>query len=369
MSGDSVTAMFADALSGGLITPAEARTVYPYLRKNALRAPPAGSPANGRQGIASYRARGYVPFDPSSSQYFLRSGASGTLEYALADCGLSHIARTLGQAADAAGFAASAHDYRSEFDSGTGFFRPRLPGGTFLPGFSPSFLSLPYVPAAAKGFDEGSAWQYRWLVPQDTADLARLLGGRAAAVAGLDSFFAFGRVAARPSAAAAAWTGGAHYDPGNEPDFQAPYAYDALGAPWRTQAVVRAGLTLYRAAPGGLPGNDDLGETSAWYVLSALGLYPYAAGQGTYYLTSPLFSRAAITLSRPGSGGRPLVITAPGAGRYVQGLAVDGREYPDAWIARSRLVPGATLAYRTGPRPDRAWAAGPGAAPPAYCPS
>jgi predicted alpha-1,2-mannosidase len=369
MSGDSVTEIFADALATGLVTPAEVAPVYPYLVKNATQAPPQGSQADGRQGIGVYRAKGYVPFDPAdSTQYFLRSGASATLEYALADCGLSHIAATLRQAADTADFAATAHDYRSEFDPATGFFRPRLPSGSFLSPFDPAFLSLPYVDADAKGYDEGSAWQYLWMVPQDPAGLARLLGGTSAAIAKLNAFFAFGRIAANPASATAAWTGGARYDNGNEVDFEAPYTYDALGAPWRAQAVVRAALGAYRPTPGGLPGNDDLGEMSAWYVMSALGLYPYAPGQGTFVLVSPLFERAVVTLPRPLHAGRPLVITSPGAGRYVRSLSVDGQPSDSAWISHERLAGGATLAYRTGSTPNQAWGAGPAATPAAYCP-
>ncbi|MBO0819486.1 MAG: GH92 family glycosyl hydrolase [Nocardiopsaceae bacterium] len=369
MSGDSVTEMFADALATGLVTPAELRPVYPYLVKNATQPPPPGSQADGRQGIGVYRTQGYVPFDPSdATQYFLRSGASSTLEYALADCGLSHIATALGEPADSADFAATAHDYRSEFDASTGFFRPRLPGGSYLSPFDPAFGSLPYIDADAKGYDEGSAWQYLWMAPQDPADLARLLGGRDAAIAKLDSFFALGRIAADPASATAVWTGGARYDEGNEVDYQAPYTYDALGTPWRAQAVVRAALGVYKLAPGGLPGNDDLGEMSAWYVASALGLYPYAPGQGTFALTSPLFDRAVVSLPRPFYQGRPLVITSPGAGRYVRSLSVDGRPYDSAWIGHARLAGGATLAYRTGSTPNRAWGAGPGGTPAAYCP-
>lgn len=368
MSGDSVTGMFADALAAGIVTPADVRPAYPYLVRNATQEAPPATHANGRQGIAAYRAKGYVPYDPSSPSYFLKSGASATLEYALADCGLSRIAGTLGRPADQRQFAASAHNYRSEFDPSTRTFRPRKPDGAFLSPFNPALVSLPYVAADAKGYDEGSALQYRWLVPQDPSDLTRLLGGRAAAIRDLNQFFDFGRVLANPGAAAGDWNTGTRYDPGNEPDFQAPYAYDTLGAPWRTQAVVRAARTIYRPVPGGLPGNDDLGETSAWYVMSALGLYPYAPGQGTYALTTPLFARAVVTLPRPVYRGRPLIITASGGGGYIRGLTVNGRSAGSAWLNRSALAGGGTLAYRTGTSPDRSWAAGPAGTPAAYCP-
>jgi predicted alpha-1,2-mannosidase len=361
MSGDSVTEIFADALAAGIVTPAEVRPAYPYLTANATQSPPAGSAAEGRDGIAFYRQHGYVPFTMNGA-YDQRSAASATLEYALADCGLSHVAAALGQGADAADFAGTAHDYRTLFDSSTGFFRPRLADGSFLSPFDPSFVDLPYITADAAGFDEGSAWQYLWLAPQDTADLARLLGGSGKAVSALDSFFAYDRVAADPGSAAAAWTSGARYAPGNEVDLQAPYAYDALGAPWKTQAVVRAALTVYQPAPGGIPGNDDLGEMSAWYVMSALGLYPYAAGQPAYALSAPLFPSALVRVR-----GGQLSVSAPGAGTYVDGLAVDGHASGTDWLPQAVLARGGTLSYRTGTTPDQGWAPGPAAAPPAYC--
>lgn len=378
MSGDSVTEMFADALAAGLVTKAEVSSVYPYLKDNATQAPPTGSHANGRADIAGYRHGGYVRFT-LSGQYFQRSAASSTLEYALADCGLSHIAAALGQTSDAAGFAGTAHNYRTEFDRSAGFFRPRQADGSYLSPFDPSFVSLPYITADATGFDEGSAWQYLWLAPQDAANLARLLGGTGVATDMLDSFFAFGEVAANPAAARAAWSGGARYDAGNEVDFQAPYTYDALGAAWRTQAVVRAALTVYQPTPGGLPGNDDLGEISAWYVMSALGLYPYAAGQGIFALSAPLFDREVIRPARPAQAGpeqaglvqpragRPLVISSPGAGRYIHGLTVNGRPRNAAWVPWSMLAGGGTLAYRSSATPDRRWAAGSRGALPAFC--
>jgi predicted alpha-1,2-mannosidase len=367
-SGDSVTAIFADALATGLITPAEMQTEYPYLVANATTEPPSGSEATGRVGIASYVQNGYVPFTVNGP-YDERSAASSTLEYALADCGLSHVASRLGQTAGAARFASTAHNYRSEFDPSTGFFRPRLAGGSFLTPFDPAFVSLPYITADAAGFDEGSAWQYLWLVPQDPADLASLLGGTGHEISMLNQFFDFSQIAADPSAAATAWQGGAAYDPTDEPDLEAPYTYDNVGAPWQTQAVVRAALTLYTPAPGGIPGNDDLGELSAWYVMSALGLYPYAAGQGVFDLSAPLFGRAVVQLQRPFYSGRPLVIDAPQAATagYVQQLTVNGHSYDADWVAHSQLTHGATLSYTLSATPDQSWAASPASAPPAFC--
>jgi predicted alpha-1,2-mannosidase len=380
MSGDSVAEMFADALAAGVVTKAEVSAIYPYLKDNATKPPPPGSNATGRAGVTDYGRTATSRSPPLARTSSARpprrrsNTPSRTADCGLrtADCGLSHVAAALGQRADAAGFAATAQDYRAEFDPSTGFFRPRLAGGSFLSPFDPSFVSLPYMTGDVAGFDEGSAWQYLWLVPQDPVGLARLLGGTDAMIGDLDTFFAFDRVAADPAAAASAWSNGARYSAGDEVDFEAPYTYDALGAAWRTQAVVRAALTVYRPAPGGLPGNDDLGEMSAWYVMSALGLYPYAAGQGVFTLSAPLFGRVVIRPASPSAGAgfaarRPVVISNPGAGTYIDALTVNGRPRDAAWISGSLLADGATLAYRTGAKPDPRWASGPGGAPPAFC--
>jgi predicted alpha-1,2-mannosidase len=426
MSGDSVTEIIADALAAGVVTRAQVAPIYPYLKENATQAPPAGSQAAGRADIAGYRKDGYVQYTLSGA-YDQRAAASATLEYALADCGLSHVASELGHQTDAVDFGTTAHNYRSEFDPSTGFFRPRLPDGSYMTPFNPAQVSLPYITADALGYDEGSAWQYLWLVPQDPSDLASLLGGTASEISDLNQFFAFDQVAADPAAASQIWTGGAIYDATDEEDLEAPYTYDALGAPWQTQAVTRAALSFYRPVPAGLPGNDDLGEMSSWYVMTALGLYPYAAGQDVFTLTGPLFTREVIQLPRPFYSGEPITIQAPGAGTYIQGLTVNGQSQDASWISGAQLTGaqgatataastpaastpaastpaastpaasspaasspvtsspaasstgsaspapanqrgGATLLFTTGSSPDKDWAAGPAGSLPAYCP-
>jgi predicted alpha-1,2-mannosidase len=358
MSGDPALPMFADALATGQVTPAELQSVYPLLYDDATEPPPAGNPAVGRVGVQFYRQHGYVPYDPRI--YMERSAGSVTLEWALADSDLSQVAATLGHPADAADLATFAHSYRNEFDPSTGFFRPRLADGSWMTPFDPAHNTAPW--SDGLGYDEGSAWDYLWLVPQDPADLANLLGGTSAAIDKADQYFQFAQISADPSAAKSLWTGGAHYDPTNEVDLEAPYTYDALGAAWKTAPVVRADLqSVYTPTPAGIPGNDDLGTMSAWYVLSALGLYPYDAGSGVYALTTPLFARAVI--STPGShSARPIVIDAPNAGTdtYVRGLTVNGDAHNSAWISYSNLM-GAHLDYTLSSTPDPGWASGPGA--------
>jgi len=150
---------------------------------------------------------------------------------------------------------------------------------------------------------------------------------------------------------------------GNEPTAGTPWEYDFLGEPWRAQEVVRrAVLQLYSALPGDLPGNDDLGQTSAWYVFAALGLYPEVPGVGGLVIGSPLFPRVMLHLA-----GDAVTISAPRAldtTPYMQGLRIDGRPYARPWLPLSALACGADLRFDLGATPNKTWGAAPGAAPP-----
>ena len=183
-----------------------------------------------------------------------------------------------------------------------------------------------------RGFVEGNAAQYLWMVPFDVAGVAAALGGSDAGIARLDSFFT--EVNAGPERPHA-WIG-------NEPSLWAPWAYDFLGAPEKTQAVVQAiQREAFSDAPGGLPGNDDGGTLSAWYVFSALGLFPAVPGVGGFATGAPLFDSADVHLG----DGQTLSITldsADGTLRpYLNGAPLDG-----SWLDWSSLASGAALEFR-----------------------
>jgi len=369
-SGDPVSPFLVDAYRKGLLDARLASRAYAALWRNATtRAPPSVTPV-GRVGVESYVSRGFAPF--ARSPHHARSGASATLEYALADCALAGMARDLGHPDDASVLEARAGSYAVLFDRQTGTFRPRLADASFMDPFDPEFIGLPYVDELSAGYDEGSARQYLWLVPQDVPGLTALLGGREATARKLDEFFALDQVLAAPQHAGTLWQGGGRYSQSNELDLHAPYLYPYLGQAWKTQALVNAALDYaYGTNADGLPGNDDLGSLSSWYVLSALGLYPIMPGSDFYVLTSPRFKRAVVRLSRPAYAGDPLVIEAPEASpthRYVQSLTVDGSAHERAWLSHDAVRRGATLVYRLGPEPNRAFAGGPGSAPPTSCP-
>jgi predicted alpha-1,2-mannosidase len=182
-------------------------------------------------------------------------------------------------------------------------------------------------------FYEGSALEYSTFVPQDVQGLIDRLGGDAAAVAWLDSLFGSGA-----------------YDAGNEPDLLAPYLYIHAGRPDRTDEVVRNLMaSAYGDGAAGLPGNDDSGTLSAWFVWSAIGLFPNA-GQPYYYIGSPLFAETRIALPH----GRTFRIEAPatsGANRYVAAATLDGRPLQRAWLTHREVAGGGVLRLEMGPTP------------------
>jgi predicted alpha-1,2-mannosidase len=243
---------------------------------------PSRSLTNGtyveRPGLADYLRYGYVPFD--HNQGFIWGAASTTLEYATDDFAISRVALAAGRPQLAAAFLARSNSWRTLVNPTSRFIEPRMADGSFIPGFS---LTTETVAA----FAEGNAWQYSWAVPQNVAGLVAALGGKASVSRRLDSFF--GRLNAGPNAPYA-WLG-------NEHDFQTPWIYLWLGQPRKTAAVVRRVQRLFTLTPGGLPGNDDLGQMSAWYIWSALGMYPMVPGVAGVVTTKPLFAKTVLTTS------------------------------------------------------------------------
>ncbi|OIJ67269.1 GH92 family glycosyl hydrolase [Streptomyces mangrovisoli] len=370
MTGDPVTPYLTNAYQQGLLGGYEERA-YRALRRNADEVPPLGSPALGREGNVEYLAGGFVPYlkgrphtKPGDSAY--DHGASATLEYALSDAVLAQMARSLGHRADADRYAARARNWRSLFDPATGFFRARDASGVF---------TGPADPALGVGFQEGTAWQYQWLVPQDLPGMVDLIGGRDVADRRLDAFFAYRRLLADPARTARevwvhgayAYYGSAVYNPQNEPDLVAPYTYLSIGRPWKTTDVVHGALTLFTDGPTGMTGNDDLGTMSSWMVLSAIGVFPVQPGADTWGLSTPVFDRVDLALDRRWYPLGRLTVTAPGTSgtdRYIQGARLDGRPYDRTYLTTRALRSLRSLAFTVGPRPSE-WGTSPQAAPPA----
>ena len=230
-----------------------------------------------------------------------------------------------------------------------GWMRDKYRDGTWAEGFSPS---------TGTGFVEGTSAQYTWMVYSDLTTLARKMGGNDIAVQRLDSFFRNPDGTFDLSARK-----GTRIDVTNEPDIQTPFLYNYLGAAARTQETVKAIIdTKWGSGTGGIPGNDDAGTMSAWYVLSALGLYPAVPTRAELTLATPLFPHAVVRLG----SGRSLVIDAPGteSAHYVKGLKVDGRSTTKAWLPARAVTAGAHLTYALSTTPSATWGSGPGDVPP-----
>jgi predicted alpha-1,2-mannosidase len=326
-----------------------------------------------RQALGDYQRLGYVPHErnanlvtigvdawrrvmpaPDSSALDLAWGSAGTtLEYASDDFAVARIAAAAGDAATCRTFLRRSGNWRNVFDPSVGYVRPRWASGQFVTPYDPSSNDA----GSSQGFAEGDGTQYTWMVPHDPAGLIAALGGRDAAAARLDGFFE--QLNAGDSSP--------HAFLGNEPNSNAPWLYDWVGQPYKTQDVVRrAILHLFDSSPGGYPGNDDLGQMSAWYVFGALGLYPEIPGSDVLALGSPLFPR--VTLRLP--GGRVRISArgaAPGA-PFVRGLRLDGRRWSRPWLRLADVAHGGRLQFALAPRPDPHWGAAPSLAPPSFGP-
>jgi predicted alpha-1,2-mannosidase len=279
-----------------------------------------------RPNLAEYLRLGYAPHDTCHCW----GGAAETLEDAVADQALADLAAQLGRPAgdlrERAGW------WRNTFNPATGHQQARKADGSWV---------TPFNPASDQGFAQGSSATYTWMVPHDAQGLAEVMGGRETAAARLDAFF---------HRADGSWaTGGdpLRYDPTNEPGIHTPWLYNEFGRPQKTQETVRAMAKLvYRTGPASLPGNDDLGTMSAWYVFAALGLYPRTPSSAELHVSSPMFPKARIT-------GRGITILAPGAPDvYVRQVRWNGRVQDRPWLPEQFVQRGGVLRVDLSERPD-----------------
>jgi predicted alpha-1,2-mannosidase len=306
------------------------------------------------RGLAEYRRYGYIP-----SELEVES-VTKTLEYAYDDWAIAEMAAGLGHGDDAARFRERARSYTRVFDPGTRFMRGRDARGRWVEPFDPVRSSH----RERTDYTEGNAWQHSWFVPHDVRGLIELMGGEGRFVRKLDSLFAADTAVTgeRVSPDISGMLG--QYAHGNEPSHHIAYLYSYAGAPWKTQETARRILSdLYRDTPDGLPGNEDCGQLSAWYVFSAMGFYPVNPADGVYVIGSPLFGRVSLDL---GAGRRFTVIAedASPENRYVQSARLNGQPHELAYLRHEDIVRGGTLRLEMGPGPNVAWAADLGARPP-----
>jgi putative alpha-1,2-mannosidase len=306
MAGNHIMPVLADAWAKGI-------RAFDLQKANALVRNMA---FDSSQGMATYDRHGFVTADQANS-------VSMTLAYAYDDWAAAELAHYAGKIADQEFLLKRALNYQNLFNPETRLMSARSAKGQWLDHI---------------GFEEGDSWDYSWLVPHNMQDLINLMGGRKAFAEHLESHFASGR-----------------YLHDNEPSLHYAYLFNYAAMPWKTQQWLRFIMdTKYSANPGGLPGNDDLGSMSSWYVFSALGLYPACPGRPQYLIGTPLFGKATIHLQN----GKTLTIHAPRlhtADMYIKSITWNGKPYLKTWLDHNVIANGGILAFTMTSRPDTTW--------------
>jgi predicted alpha-1,2-mannosidase len=333
MTGDHAVAVIGDAYLKGL-RGFDVTSAYQLMRKSALTTPQNLQDyidGQGRRGLASYLQYGYIPLEDKLPYAFHQQGqVSRTLEYAYDDFVLAQYAKATGHAEDATLFLQRSQNYRNVIDPKTGYARGRYADGRWSESFDTS-----------RGYSylvEGLPTQYIFFAPQDVAGLIHVVGGPEVFKQRLDALFREKQ-----------------YDQGNEPSHHIAYLYDYAGhAPDTQRQVSKIRDDLYKA--DGLPGNDDSGQMSAWYIFSALGLYPVTPGVPTYAIGSPKYAEVTLHLAN----GRRFVIKAVGASPstpYIQSATLDGRTIDTYLIEHAAIMKGGELIFHMGASPNLSWPA------------
>jgi predicted alpha-1,2-mannosidase len=292
-----------------------------------------------------------------------RQAVSVTIENSYDDWCAAQLARALGKQQDAAYFGKLAHNYQNVFNADIGFMAPRDSGGEWVEHFDPK---LGGGQGGRDYFTEVNSWLYTFGVQHDVAGTINLMGGRDAFNAKLDRLFVeqygtskFQFLDQFPDATGLVGL----YAQGNEPSFHIPYLYDFSGQPWKTQRRVRQLMDVwYGDGPLGIPGDDDGGETSSWYVLSAVGFYPVCPGSPVYEIGSPIFAKSVIRLGN----GKLFTILANNVSarsKYIQSALLNGRPLDTAWFPHTAISNGGTLVLEMGDKPNMRWGSAPKDAP------
>lgn len=333
MIGDHCISAISDAYCKG-IRNFDVDKAYEGMRKNAFE-----TPSNldeykngmGRRALTSYLEYGYIPLEDGVPDAFhTKEQVSRTLEYAYDDFALAQMAKALGKTDDYQALIRRAANYRNVIDPRTGYAQGRHADGTFLNDAN-AFNFAHFI-------TEGAPCHYTWYVPQDLYGLMASMGGKDKYVAKLDSMFSEQR-----------------YWHGNEPCHQVAYMFNYAGEPWKTQRAVRHVMeTEYLNEPGGLSGNDDAGQMSAWYMFAAMGFYPVCPGTPYYILASPSFPSFTLNLE----SGKKFTVKARNASQrniYIQSATLNGKPYTRNYITHQDIVNGGVMEFVMGDKPNKEW--------------
>lgn len=297
-----------------------------------------------------------------------RQAVSVTLESAYDDWCVAQMAKALGHSQDAEYFLKLAHNYQHLYNPAIGFMAPKSSDGRWVENFDPK------LGGGQGGRDyttEVDSWLYTFSVQHDPEGLIRLMRGRSTFNGRLDQLFVeqygvpkYHFLGQFPDATGLVGL----YSQGNEPSFHVPYLYDFSGEPWKAQKRIRQLLDIwYGDGPLGIPGDDDGGETSSWYVLSALGFYPVCPGVPIYEIGSPIFSSSKITM-----GGNKIFTAVANhvsaQNKFIQSATLNGKSWSKPWFAHKDIAEGGTLVLEMGDRPNKMWGSSPADAPPSMTP-
>lgn len=279
---------------------------------------------------------GFIPSD------FMNESVAFDMEYAIADAAIANAAAAMGDTANVRKFTERSHSYRNYFDSSTGFIRGRLSDMSWRTPFDPRSSNH-----RNDDYCEGNAWQYTWLVPHDIEGLEQCFGSRETTIQRLDSLFntsseLTGELVSNDITGLIG-----QYAHGNEPSHHVIYFYTMLGQPDKAADRIREVLeNMYFANPNGLPGNEDVGQMSAWYILSSLGFYQVEPASGRYWFGSPIFDRAELKV--PGGTFTISTVNNSKDNKYIRSVKLNGKPYDKSYIMHSDIINGGELEFTMG---------------------
>ncbi len=324
--------------SVSVITDAWAKGIKGFDANYALQAMKHSANLN-HFGLQFYKHYGFIPGDME------HESVSKTLEYAYDDWCIAQMAKGLGKDDDYLTFIKRAQSYKNLFDPETRLMRPRLNGG-FKPNFNPAEVD--------QHFTEANSWQYSFYVPHDVQGLISLHGGKEKLEAKLDELFnAPSQLAGRNQADITGLIG--QYAHGNEPSHHMAYLYNYVAKPWKTQQLVKRIMNeMYSPKPDGICGNEDCGQMSAWYIMSAMGFYPLCPGSTQYAIGSPLFPKVTISLEN----GKKFTVIADSLSNkniYIKAATLNGNPITRSWIDHAEIMAGGELRLTMASSPSETW--------------
>ncbi len=321
-----------------VIVDAYQKGIQDYDVEKAMKAMQTSAMAN-QLGLEPYRKNGFISSEDEAES------VSKTLEYAYDDWCIAQMAKGMGKNEIYKKYLERGQAYKNIFDPSTGFMRAKL-NKAWIPSFDPSEVNFHYT--------EANSWQYSFYVPQDIMGFIKLLGGKEKLDKKLDELFTTSsETTGREQVDITGLIG--QYAHGNEPSHHMAYLYNYVNKPWKTQKYVRQIMDeLYSNAPDGLSGNEDCGQMSAWYVLSAMGFYPVTPGDNTYVFGTPIFPKATIHLEN----GKTFSIKAKAVSAtniYIQSASLNGKAYPFTYLKHEDIIKGGELVFEMGSKPNETW--------------